>query len=139
MKLTFLIMLMTFSIIANCQPRLVTTKIKYCNYNTSLQSWGSWSEDWSYQEAKHRFTQIDAFGLFFRVELTINGKTEYAKFIYSGYDVNNNWYKYTETNSTDIIYIRGVKMSYLATKGWPDYDVEIYIFSKKNKLAWLFL
>ena len=100
--------------------------------------WNDWPDDWAPLTAKFRFTQIDALALEFRVGVTLVGFTVNSKFVYVGYDSENNWFKYKDEESSDVICIEGVKMSYLANTGWPNWDVKIYIWSKSNGIAMAF-
>ncbi len=138
MRFSFLVLLIIMPFLVQCQPRLKTTRLKMIQYNSSSQRWGEWPDEWTYREVFFRFTQLDVLALTFRVEITINGKPEYTRYRYLGYDIDNNWYKYQEIDGTDLIKIVGVKMSYLATKGWPDYNVQIYAFSVKDKVGFVF-
>lgn len=130
-----LFFMITFSSI-NAQPLLRTEHAKMCYFNNG--AWADWPDDWTDLTARFRFTQVDAFALVFRVELTLAGFSVNSRFTYEGYDSDNNWFKYKEVNGTDVICIEGVRMSYLANNGWPSYTVRIYIWSKSNSIALVF-
>jgi hypothetical protein len=105
-----------------------------CNYNNETKSWGNWEDGAMLKEVTHKYTQIDGLGLLFGVEMNFAWKKVLSKFSYIGYDDKNNWFQYKDVESKDILCIEGVKMSYLATIGFPDYEIRIYYFSFTDPL-----
>ncbi|RMG29647.1 MAG: hypothetical protein D6730_03540 [Bacteroidetes bacterium] len=141
MKKTLFLLLSTlvlFSTHTLAQKRLKLQKVKIQYWNDNLERWSGWPGSWTYlddgKQPVMSITKLDDRGYRFKVQFWMSG--EYFSFntTYNGYDEDNEWHKYEDSNGDEIAIV-GSTMSYLSKNGWPDNKVQVYFWLYSEDFA----